>query len=293
MPAEDLHGRAVGVDRLQPGDHAFFAYSDDETRWEILTVFTQQGFARDEKVGLLVDVDQDADWVAERVAGGGTAARRALRDGRLVVSNSPRFSRGEFDAARLVEGARRRLDTVLAEGYTGLRSASEMSLALAPIDHLDQAVEYEIALHASLFSTRQRARYTALCYWDERLFGETDAMKEARSVHPVIVLDRLGTLHAAVAGNRLSLTGESDLASRTEFDEALRSLAGLAGPTLVLDITDLSFFDAHSAGAVVRLAAGLTAPRRLEVHCRGSQRRLLHLLGGRSLEQLAIITMRL
>jgi len=293
MPAEDLHGRAVGVDRLQPGDHAFFAYSDDETRWEILAVFTQQGFARDEKVGLLVDVDQQADWVAERVAGSVGAARRALRDGRLVVSNAPRFERGGFDATRLVEGARRRLDTVLAEGYTGLRSASEMSLALAPIDHLGQAVEYEIALHASLFSAPQSARYTALCYWDERLFGGTDAMKEARSVHPVIVLDRLGTLHATLSGNRVSLTGESDLASRTDFDEALRSLASLPAPTLVLDISDLSFFDAHSAGAVVRLAAGLTSPRRLEVHCRSAQRRLLHLLGGRSLEQLSIVTMRL
>jgi hypothetical protein len=281
------------VDRLQPGDHAFFAYSDDETRWEILAVFTQQGFARDEKVGLLVDVDQQADWVAERVAGSVGAARRALRDGRLVVSNAPRFERGGFDATRLVEGARRRLDTVLAEGYTGLRSASEMSLALAPIDHLGQAVEYEIALHASLFSAPQSARYTALCYWDERLFGGTDAMKEARSVHPVIVLDRLGTLHATLSGNRVSLTGESDLASRTDFDEALRSLASLPAPTLVLDISDLSFFDAHSAGAVVRLAAGLTSPRRLEVHCRSTQRRLLHLLGGRSLEQLSIVTMRL
>jgi MEDS: MEthanogen/methylotroph, DcmR Sensory domain len=292
MPAEDLHGRAVGVDRLQPGDHAFFAYSDDETRWEILAVFTQQGFARDEKVGLLVDVGHSPGWVAERVAGGAAAARRALRDGRLTVSNAPRFERGEFDAARLVEGARRRLDTVLAEGYAGLRSASEMSLALAPIEHLGQAVEYEIALHASLFSG-QTTRYTALCYWDERLFGGTDAMKEARSVHPVIVLDRLGALHATVSRNRVSLTGESDLASRTEFDEALRSLAGLPVTTLVLDIADLSFFDAHSAGAVVRLAAGLTAPRRLEVHCRSSQRRLLHLLGGRSLEQLLIITTRL
>jgi hypothetical protein len=281
------------VDRLQPGDHAFFAYSDDETRWEILAVFTQQGFARDEKVGLLVDVDQQADWVAERVAGSVGAARRALRDGRLVVSNAPRFERGGFDATRLVEGARRRLDTVLAEGYTGLRSASEMSLALAPIEHLGQAVEYEIALHASLFSAPQSARYTALCYWDERLFGGTDAMKEARSVHPVIVLDRLGTLHATLSGNRVSLTGESDLASRTDFDEALRSLASLPAPTLVLDISDLSFFDAHSAGAVVRLAAGLTSPRRLEVHCRSAQRRLLHLLGGRSLEQLSIVTMRL
>lgn len=293
MPAEDLHGRAVGVDRLQPGDHAFFSYSDDETRWDILSVFTQQGFARDEKVGLLVDIAHSTGWVAERVTGGASAARRALRDGRLVVSNAPRFPRGGFDAGRLVEGAKRRLGTVLAEGYTGLRSASEMSLALAPIDNLGQAVEYEVALHASLFSGEQRTRFTALCYWDERLFGETDAIKEVRSVHPVVVLDRLGTLHATVSGNRLSITGESDLASRNEFDEALLSLAGLAGATLVLDITDLSFFDAHSAGAVVRLAAGLTAPRRLEVHCRSSQRRLFHLLGGRSLRQLSIITTRL
>jgi len=293
MPAEGRHGRAVGVDRLQPGDHAFLGYDDQDTLWEILSVFTQQGFARAEKVGLLVDVGHSPGWVAARVAGGTAAAARALRSGQLVVSNTPRFARGGFDAGRLVEGARRRLDTVLAEGFSGLRSASEMSLALAPIDHLDQAVEYEIALHASLFSARQGARFTALCYWDERLFGGTDAMKEARSVHPVILLDRLGTLHATASGNRVSLTGESDLASRTEFDEALRSLAGLPAATLVLDITDLSFFDAHSAGAVVRLAAGLTAPRRLEVHCRSTQRRLLHLLGGRSLEQLSIITMRL
>jgi hypothetical protein len=293
MPAEDLHGRAVGVDRLQPGDHAFFSYSDDETRWEILSVFTQQGLARDEKVGLLIDVGYSADWVAERVAGDAAAARRALRDGQLVVSNAPRFARGGFDAARLVEGARRRLDTVLAEGYTGLRSASEMSLALAPIDHLGQAVEYEIVLHASLFSGQQRSRYTALCYWDERLFGETDAMKEARSVHPVILLPRIGTLHSTVSANRVSLTGESDLASRDKFEAALRTLAELPATTLVLDIADLSFFDAHSASAVLRFAAGLTAPRRLEVHCRGAQRRLLHLLAGRSITQLSIITVRL
>ena len=292
MPAEDLRGRAVGVDRLQPGDHAFFSYSDDETRWEILSAFTQQGFARDEKVGLLVDVGHSADWVAERVAGDAATAQRALRDGRLVVSNAPRFARGGFNAARLVEGARRRLDTVLAEGYTGLRSASEMSLALAPIDHLGQAVEYEIALHASLFSDRG-SRYTALCYWDERLFGETDAMKEARSVHPVILLPRIGALHTTVSGNRVSLTGESDLASRGDFDAALRTLADLPATTLVLDIADLSFFDAHSTSAVLRLAVGLTAPRRLEVRCRGAQRRLLHLLGGRSITQLSIVTVRL
>jgi MEDS: MEthanogen/methylotroph, DcmR Sensory domain len=294
MPAEDLHGRAVGVDRLQPGDHAFLGFADDDTRWEILSVFTQQGFARDEKVGLLVDVGNSPSWVAARVTGGAAAGRRALRDGQLVVSNAPRFARGGFDAGRLVEGARRRVDTVVAEGFTGLRSASEMSLALAPLDHLGQAVEFEITLHATLFSgQRHIPRYTALCYWDERLFGGTDAMSEARAVHPVILLPRLGTLHTTASGNRVTVTGDSDLANRASFDAALRSLDGLPATTLVLDLTDLSFFDAHSAGAVLRLAAGLTSPRRLEVHCRGSQRRLLQLLGGRSVRHLSVITMRL
>src|ERR1700761_750651 len=293
MPAEDLHGRAVGVDRLQPGDHAFLGYTDDESLWEILSVFTQQGFAREEKVGLLVDVDRSPSWVAARVAGGTAAATAALRAGHLVVSNAPRFARGEFDAGRLVEGARRRLDTVLAEGFSGLRSASEMSLALAPVDHLDQAVEFETALHKSLFAEQRSPRYTALCCWDERLFGGTDAMDAARTVHPVTLLPRLGTLHASVSGNCVYLSGESDLANRQGFDAALLALGGLPATTLILNITDLSFFDAHSAGAVLLFAAGLTPPRRLEVHCRGSQRRLLHLLGSRSVRQLSVITMRL
>ena len=279
MSSESRSAPAVGVDRLQPGDHAFFSYADDKTRWEILSVFTQQGFARDEKVGLLIDVGYSAEWVAERVAGGPAAARRVLRDGQLVVSNAPRFERGRFDATRLVEGARRRLDTVLAEGYAGLRSASEMSLALAPIDHLGQAVEYEIALHASLFSERQRSRYTALCYWDERLFGATDAMKEARSVHPVIVLPRIGTLHVKVAGNRVALAGESDLASRDRVrPSALRVARRPAREaTLVLDITDLSFLDALQRER--RAAAGGRADRRrggLRSGAAISHRRLLN-----------------
>jgi len=301
MPADDRAGRAVGVDRLQPGDHAFLAFSDDEDRWDVLTVFTQQGFARNEKVTLLIDAGHSPDWVAARVSGGGLAARGALRERRLVVSGTPRFERGKFDAGRLVEGVRRRIGTACAEGFSGLRSASEMSLALAPVDHLGQAVEYETALHAALFRgalggpshQEQSARFTALCQWDVRLFGQTEAMAAARDVHPLILLPRLGTLHAAARGNRLILTGDSDLSSRAEWDQALRSLAGGPQDTLVLDISDLSFFDAHSAGAVLRMAAALPEPRRVEVWCRSAQRRMLLALGARSVARLSIVTKRL
>ncbi len=43
-------------------------------------------------------------------------------------------------------------------------------------------------------------------------------------MHPVILRPRLGTLHAAIAGNRLILTGDSDLSSRAEWSTALRVL---------------------------------------------------------------------
>jgi len=293
MPEEGRHDQTVGVDRLQPGDHAFLAFTCDEARWDILGEFTQDGLARNEKVLLLVDVAHDPYTVAARVARGAAAARRAMRAGQLVVSNAPRFARGRFDAKRLAEGTRRRVDTVIAEGFTGLRYASEMSLALAPVDHLDQAVEYENAQHDALFAGQRNLFLTALCCWDERLFGGTSAMAAVHAVHPVTLLPRLGALHAVVTPDGVTLSGDSDLANRAEFDAALGKLACLPPTTLVLDITGLSFLDAHSAGAVLRLAAGLAPPQRLEVRCRSTHRRLLHLLDARSLRQLSIITERL
>jgi MEDS: MEthanogen/methylotroph, DcmR Sensory domain len=282
----------MSVDRLQPGDHAFLAFSDDEERWDILSVFTRQGFARDEKVFLNVDTAASAAEVAARVAGP-AAAGLALDSGQLVVSTAPRFSPGEFDAGRLVAAARHRIDAVVREGYSGLRSASEMSLALAPVDSLDQAVEYETALHQAMFTGQRNRRYTALCQWDTRRFGGEPAMQAARDVHPVIILSRLGTLHVALIADGIRLTGESDLSTRAEFTAALRTLADRPGTTLVLDMTDLSFLDAHSAWSVLRLAAGLPAPRRLEVRCRAPHRRMLQALGARSVQPLSIITERL
>jgi anti-anti-sigma regulatory factor len=282
---------AIGVDRLQPGDHAFLAFADDEERWTILSVFTRQGFARDEKVFLNVDTAASAADVAARVAG--EAAAGALDSGQLVVSAAPRFAPGEFDAQRLVDTARQRIDAVVGEGYSGLRSASEMSLALAPVDRLDQAVEFEVALHQGMFAGQRNRRYTALCQWDTCRFGGEPAMRAAREVHPVTILSRAGTLEVALIADGIRLTGDSDLSTRAEFTAALRTLAGRPEATLVLDITDLSFLDAYSAGAVLGLAAGLPASRQLKVRCRAAHRRILHALGARSLRQLSIVTARL
>lgn len=292
MPSGSRHAPAVGVDRLQPGDHAFLAFSNDEERWEILGVFAQQGLARDEKVLLLVDVADAPAEVAQRVAGGTIATRRAIGRGQLVVSTAPRFHRGGFDAVRMVESARHMVDAAIGEGYRGLRGAIEMSLALTPLESLDQAVAYETALHEALFAAGENRRYTSLCHWDEREFGDSPAMDAVRAIHPVTVLER-GTLDVTLTSAGIRLTGDSDLSTRAEFDAALSTLASLPHTTLVLDIVDLSFLDACSAGAVLRVAAELGPPRRLEVRCRYHHRRMLRLLGARSIRQLSLVTARL
>lgn len=292
MPSGARHAPAIGVDRLQPGDHAFLAFSDDDERLDILGVFTQQGLARGEKVLLLVDVAVPPERVAARVAGGTVAARRATARGQLVVSDTRRFCPGG-DAARLADSARQMADAVAGEGYSGLRSATEMSRALTPLHSVDQAVEYDAALHESLLGAGGGRRCTSLCQWDEREFGGAEVLDGVRAIHPVTLLDRDGTLHITVTAAGVRLTGDSDLSTRADFDAALRLLAGQPGDRLVLDITDLSFLDACSAGALLRLAAGLVPPQRLEVRCRNHHRRMLHLLGGRSIRQLSVITARL
>ena len=183
MPAEDRAGRAVGVDRLQPGDHAFLAFSDDEDRWDVLTVFTQQGFARDEKVALLVDVGHSPDWVAARVAGGAAAARaRAARAAARRVERAAVRARRNSMPRGWWRGCAAGSTPRSPRGSPGCAARARCRSRSPPIDHLGQAVEYETALHAALFrGQRQEPRdYTALCYWDERLFGGTEAMAAAR-----------------------------------------------------------------------------------------------------------------
>lgn len=293
MSSGSRHALAVGVDRLQPGDHAFLAFCDDEERWDILGVFAQQGLARGEKVLLLVDAGHPPAEVAARVAGGAAAARLATGHGQLVVSDAPRFRPGGFDAVRLVDAARRQVAAAVGEGYSGLRGATQMSLALSPPESLDQAVEYEAALDHALFADGDNRRYTSLCHWDEREFAGSPVMDAVSALHPVTVLARGGTLHVSVTAAGIRLTGDSDLSTRAEFDEALRMLAGLPHERLVLDIADLSFLDACSAGTVLRVAAELTPPRRLEVRCRYHHRRMLRLLGARSIRQISLVTARL
>ncbi|MCL2581953.1 MAG: MEDS domain-containing protein [Streptosporangiales bacterium] len=294
MPSQRRRATLAGVDQLRPGDQAFTTFADDAERLTVLGLFTRLGLARGEKVILSLDTSRPPDEVAAEIAGGADAARDALGRGQLVLSKVPPFldDPPRAGSGEIADRARAWLEDAAAEGFSGIRAGCDLSGALDSRGGMRRLVELERATHRELMAADTWSRFTVLCQWDERLLVTEADLDEVRWVHPVTVLPAPPELRVTRTPNGILLTGDSDLACREEFAAALRTLEDIRPPEgpLVLDLSKMSFLDAHSVGAVLRLAARLPPPRRIEVRCREHHRRMLNVLGAHTVSQLTIIT---
>lgn len=284
----------TGVDQLHPGDHAFTTFTDDSERWAVLGLFTQLGLARNEKIMLSIGTDRPRDEVAAEIAGGPDVARDAVGRGQLIVTGAPAFGGGlpEAGSGEIARRARARLEDAVAEGYSGVRAGCDLTSSLGAFGEMGRLVEFEQAAHRELMAADTQSRITALCQWDERHLVTDADLDRVRWAHPVNVLPAPPGLRVTRTATGILLTGDSDLSCREEFEAVLRTLEEIRPPEgpLVLDLSKMSFLDGHSIGAVLRMAAGLPAPRRLEVRCREHHLRLLNYLGSASIPQLTIVT---
>lgn len=291
MPSQRRRATLAGVDQLRPGDQAFTTFADDSERWAVLGLFTRLGLARGEKVMLSLDTSRPPDEVAAEIAGGADAARDAIGRGQLVVSEAPAFGSGP-GPGEIAKRARAWLEDAASEGFSGVRAGCDLSASLESFGGMSRLAEFERATHRELMAADSRGRFTVLCQWDERRLVTDADLEEVRWVHPVTILPSPPGLRVTRTASGILLTGDADLASRAEFSAALRTLEDVRPPEgpLILDLSKMSFLDAHSVGAVLRMAARLPAPHRIEVRCREHHRRMLNILGSRSIPQLTIVT---
>lgn len=274
--------RMVAVDRMATGDHACLGFDGDDDRWAVRAAFTTAGLARGERVLIFTDpgparvVGAGATEALTRLAVHGVPAERCVRTGQLtVVTSSPGYdpARGSFDlgvrTAFWVAGAadaRRR-------GFTGVRAVADMTWAARAGLSGPELAAYETGL-APHFA---RLGLTGICEYDRRVFPAS-LLAEVAAAHPLSVLPSVDALHAARDGAVLRLTGSADLATRTAFDLALRDAFATAPPAAVLDLTGLSFLDAHCARTVLRLASARRPPG-TTVRCTAAQYRVLRICG--------------
>jgi hypothetical protein len=281
--------RTVSPERMASGEHACLGFDDDTARWEIRAAFAEAGLSRGEQVIFFTDPVTTVEEAVTRLLGQGVhAAVPALRRGQLLVVN-------QFPADRLAAW-RAVGEKALHQGYPGIRATGDMSWCAAPEPALGPAelVSYEAAL-TSVFAD---IGFTAICEYDRRLFAP-EFLGRVAAAHPVSVLGKTDVLRIERTGPVLRLVGEADLATRADFEYCLKRAfdadAGARtgaypgqGPPQQLDLTELTFIDAHCAALVVRHAAALGQAGRLLVRCAPLQARTLRLCGAAAVPQLVL-----
>jgi len=283
--------RCIPVERLRPGDHSCMDVVDVEARWEVLTAFAQLGLARGEKVMLILDPDDLSDDDAVARLDGGTGIADAARErGQFVVArNTPLyFPDGHFDADRTREAYAATAAQAVDEGYRALRVTISMGWSPRAGWSDEQLMAWESSAE-QLFASFP---FAALCWYDRDRFSE-HMLTGARRIHPVHVLDRLGSLEVTRHPGRARIAGSAELGTREEFTRVLGEAMARRpeqGPLhFELDLADMCYLDAHCAWMLIDLGALLPAGDRLVVRCTRMLEMVLRGLGADGVPQLELV----
>jgi anti-anti-sigma regulatory factor len=262
---------------VRPGEHACCRFPHADDRHRLALAFVRAGLDRGHKVGYLSDEDDATRFIAELTA---TDDRvdEALERGQLEVNPAlgEYMPDGTFDHARMRQALRDNQARALADGYSGLSMAADMSWALGLMPNLDQLVEYEREITRTMESD---ARLAFICIYDHARFGAATLAELVEShgvdVSPELAqIARLGYLAASrvLPGPTLRLCGELDFG-------CAEAVAGLLHAhyhgTLRLDLAELEYVDV----AGLRALRGKSGQRLMITSASEAVRRLVNLLG--------------
>jgi hypothetical protein len=265
-------------------------FTDVEARWQVLTAYTRTGLAQDEKVVLVLSPDDlDDDDAVARLDGGTGHVKAARESGQLVIErNTPLYlPDGSFDRDRQISLYAAERDRACSEGWSGIRAAVDMNWALQPGVASEEVVDYEASVEP-LFAD---GRFAAICWYDQHQFKDY-LVASIREVHPIQVIERLDAIDITQTPDGSRIAGSAELSTRGEFISALRD--ALEQPDIhapfhfELDLTDLSFMEAHCAWQLISLAASLPECSKVTVRCDQLLELVLRGLGSDTVPQLEL-----
>jgi hypothetical protein len=134
--------------------------------------------------------------------------------------------------------------------------------------------------------------FAALCWYDRERFSE-HMLAGARRIHPIRVIDRLGSLEVSRRPGRARIAGSAELGTRAEFTRILGDALARRpdqGPLhFELDLADMCYLDAHCAWMLIDLAASLPAGDRLVISCTRTLEMVLRGLGADAVPQMELV----
>jgi anti-anti-sigma regulatory factor len=289
-PGEDHVAEPTTVEDLQPGDHACLTFSDADERLDIVAAFVRDGLDEGAGVMCLTDVLEPVG-LARELAERGLAVDAPLGSGQLEIlpSTDAFVTIGTFEAGRVIDGLRQRIKRASHQGYGGLRIAADMCWALRPVAGLEQLVSFETELTRLLAD----GRATAVCQYDRHCFdavtlaGVTAAHNRAVAAvtyyHDAVL--RICRQHLPPG---LRIAGELDYRALDVLHLALGEAVRL-DEHLFVNMAQLRFIDAASAGALLQATLALRNGQRMTVVCQPSVGKVLQALGAEQLPSLRLV----
>ena len=173
---------------VKPGDHIAWLYEMEQRRRAILTPFLRQGLEEGEKVLYIVDL-QTARTILDylRDAGLDVGPYLSSRQLAILTCDETYLREGVFDPEGMITFLQTETERALAEGYTALRSSSEMTWALRGLPGCQRLMEYEARLNQFV----PGSKCLVACQYDRRRFG------------PKVLLDVLRTHPLSLVGTVL------------------------------------------------------------------------------------------
>jgi hypothetical protein len=170
------------IDQIELGDHAALFYRTRAEQLEIVIPFMAIGLQRNERC-LYIAEDNTPFEIYQKLQDFGVDVPEARHKGALhVVTKHETYLRhGIFQPDKMIGDLCHAVDEAVDLGFTGLRSAGELSWALDLPSALAQMVTYEEALEEHFYS-----KFTALCQYDESRFP-AQIVERMKRLHPVVV----------------------------------------------------------------------------------------------------------
>jgi anti-anti-sigma factor len=267
------------LERARHGEHVCCLLSSRAEQEELALEYLRAGLASEDRVWYIAA--DDPERVLALARSQRPELERPLRERQLLVSAAGEsyLSVLPFDPARMIAALREAVGGALADGFAGLRVASEMAWATAPGHGFDRLEEYERGL-AQLLADRPLA---VVCQYQRRAFApsrlaQLEALHTARALAPRVSADGLLRVSRPVAG-RFRIAGEVDISNSALLARTLEEAAA-AGGEVAIDAERLEFLDLSGLRALAEAARALAPRRRLVLQRPAPHiRRLLELLG--------------
>jgi anti-anti-sigma factor len=262
-------GNTRQVRHVRLGDHLCLPFATDDEQREVLTAYIKDGLDRGERVLYLADQTKPeaiGSWLSLRGVNPASAMERGQLQIRDVTSEP--FVADRLDPDIFITLIRYEVREARQAGYQGLRLTGEMSWALRQASRLNgtRLREFESSV-AIAFDT---AELVAVCQYDVRLFDPVD-VDGLVACHPKVVQidplhdDRRLRIVPTFRPRGLRVSGVIDDTTSAALAEALERAVRWPDRDIMLDLGGLQFIDVAGVRAIVRAAAALEYPRRLQV----------------------------